>query len=54
MSILSELFSWWGGNTWGTRVTIGRQGRFVGSTTLATNITSSAQASAPSASHDAG
>jgi NADH:ubiquinone oxidoreductase subunit len=30
MSILSELFSWWGGNTWGTRVTIARQGRFVG------------------------
>jgi NADH:ubiquinone oxidoreductase subunit len=30
MSILSELFSWWGGNTWGTRVTIGWQGRFVG------------------------
>lgn len=30
MSILSEIFSWWGGNTWGTRVTIWRQGRFVG------------------------
>ena len=30
MSILSELFSWWGGNTWGTRVTISRQGRFIG------------------------
>ena len=34
MSILSELFSWWGGNTWGTRVTIARQGRFVGSDDL--------------------
>ena len=30
MSILTEIFSWWGGNTWGTRLTIGRQGRFVG------------------------
>src|SRR5262245_34760002 len=30
MSILSEIFSWWGGNTWGTRLTIWRQGRLVG------------------------
>lgn len=30
MSILSEIFSWWGGNTWGTRSTIWWQGRFVG------------------------
>jgi len=30
MSILSEIFSWWGGNTWGTRFTIWKQGRFVG------------------------
>lgn len=30
MSILSEIFSWWGGNTWGTRVTIWRQGRLIG------------------------
>ena len=30
MSIFSEIFSWWGGNTWGTRCTIWRQGRFVG------------------------
>lgn len=30
MSILSEIFSWWGGNTWGTRLTIRRQGRLVG------------------------
>ncbi|MBU2532326.1 MAG: NADH:ubiquinone oxidoreductase subunit NDUFA12 [Alphaproteobacteria bacterium] len=30
MSIFSEIFSWWGGNTWGTRVTIASQGRFVG------------------------
>jgi NADH:ubiquinone oxidoreductase subunit len=34
MSILSEIFSWWGGNTWGTRVTIWRQGRLVGSDEL--------------------
>ena len=26
MSIFSEIFSWWGGNTWGTRLTIWRQG----------------------------
>jgi NADH:ubiquinone oxidoreductase subunit len=30
MSILSEIFSWWGGNTWGTRVTLWRQARVVG------------------------
>ncbi len=30
MSILSEIFSWWGGNTWGTRITLMCQGRFVG------------------------
>lgn len=30
MSIFSEIFSWWGGNTWGTRLTLWRQGRFVG------------------------
>jgi NADH:ubiquinone oxidoreductase subunit len=30
MGILKEIFCWWGGNTWGTRVTIWRQGRFVG------------------------
>ncbi|MCB1511868.1 MAG: NADH:ubiquinone oxidoreductase subunit NDUFA12 [Hyphomicrobiaceae bacterium] len=30
MSILSEIFSWWGGNTWGTRFTIWKQGRYVG------------------------
>ena len=34
MSIFSEIFSWWGGNTWGTRVTIWRQGRLVGSDEL--------------------
>lgn len=30
MGIFSEIFSWWGGNTWGTRLTILRQGRLVG------------------------
>jgi NADH:ubiquinone oxidoreductase subunit len=30
MSILSEIFVWWGGTTWGTRLTIWRQGRLVG------------------------
>jgi NADH:ubiquinone oxidoreductase subunit len=34
MSIISEIFSWWGGNTWGTRLTLLRQGRFVGSDEL--------------------
>lgn len=34
MGIFSEIFSWWGGNTWGTRLTIARQGRFVGSDSL--------------------
>ena len=31
MSMLGEIFAWWGGSTWGTRWTITRQGRFVGS-----------------------
>src|SRR5262245_29080086 len=30
MGIFSEIFSWWGGNTWGTRLTIWHQGRLVG------------------------
>lgn len=30
MSILSEIFSWWGGNTWGTRLTIWRSADQVG------------------------
>lgn len=30
MSILSEIFSWWGGNTWGTRFTIWRLADQVG------------------------
>lgn len=30
MSIVSEIFSWWGGNTWGTRWTIWRHGALVG------------------------
>lgn len=30
MGILSEIFTWWDGNTWGTRLTIWNQGRFVG------------------------
>ena len=34
MSILSEIFSWWGGNTWGTRVTLAWQGRYVGNDEL--------------------
>jgi len=34
MSIFSEIFAWWGGNTWGTRLTISRQGRYVGTDDL--------------------
>lgn len=30
MGIFSEIFSWWGGNTWGTRVTLWWQGGYVG------------------------
>ena len=30
MSIFSEIFSWWGGNTWGTRWTTWSTGRQVG------------------------
>lgn len=31
MGLLTEIFSWWGGNTWGTRLTTWRDGRHVGS-----------------------
>ena len=34
MGLFKEIFSWWGGNTWGTRLLIARQGRFVGSDEL--------------------
>ncbi|MFZ4805655.1 MAG: NADH:ubiquinone oxidoreductase subunit NDUFA12 [Hyphomicrobiaceae bacterium] len=34
MGIFSEVFAWWTGNTWGTRLTIWKQGRFVGSDEL--------------------
>lgn len=30
MGVFKEIFSWWGGNTWGTRLLIWRQGRLVG------------------------
>lgn len=30
MSIFSEIFSWWGGNTWGTRLFTWRKGKLVG------------------------
>lgn len=30
MSILTEIFSWWGGNTWGTRLMTWRRGQRVG------------------------
>lgn len=30
MSILSEIFSWWGGNTWGTRFTLWKIAKPVG------------------------
>lgn len=31
MGLFKEIFCWWGGNTWGTRLTIWRNGRHVGS-----------------------
>ena len=30
MGMFSEIFSWWGGNTWGTRLWTWRQGRYIG------------------------
>jgi NADH ubiquinone oxidoreductase subunit NDUFA12 len=30
MGLLSEIFTWWGGNTWGTRLFTLRKGRQVG------------------------
>ena len=30
MGLFKEIFSWWGGNTWGTRFTLWRHGRLVG------------------------
>ena len=30
MGLLGEIFSWWGGNTWGTRLFTARKGRQVG------------------------
>ena len=30
MGIFTEIFSWWGGNTWGTRLAIARGFRLVG------------------------
>jgi NADH:ubiquinone oxidoreductase subunit len=34
MSILSEIFAWWGGNTWGTRSTLFWNSRLVGTDAL--------------------
>jgi len=31
MGIFSEIFSWWGGNTWSNRIYTGLRGRYVGS-----------------------
>lgn len=30
MGLFREIFSWWGGNTWGTRLTTALRGRLVG------------------------
>lgn len=30
MGLFSEIFSWWGGNTWGTRLYTWRKGKHVG------------------------
>lgn len=34
MGMFSEIFAWWTGNTWGTRFTIWKQGRLVGTDEL--------------------
>jgi NADH:ubiquinone oxidoreductase subunit len=34
MGLLREVFSWWSGNTWGTRWLTFKQGKFVGSDEL--------------------
>ena len=34
MGMFSEIFAWWTGNTWGTRFTIWKQGRYVGADEL--------------------
>ncbi len=34
MRMFAEIFSWWGGNTWGTRCTLFWQGRYVGNDEL--------------------
>ncbi|MGI9410364.1 MAG: NADH:ubiquinone oxidoreductase subunit NDUFA12 [Hyphomicrobiaceae bacterium] len=34
MGILGEVFAWWGGNTWGTRWTVWKHGRLVGTDEL--------------------
>ncbi|MEL6374691.1 MAG: NADH:ubiquinone oxidoreductase subunit NDUFA12 [Pseudomonadota bacterium] len=31
MGFFSEIFSWWGGNTWGMRLYTARQGKLIGS-----------------------
>ena len=38
MGVFSEIFSWWGGNTWGTRLTIARQGRYVGGDSFGASV----------------
>lgn len=34
MGLFSEIFSWWGGNTWGTRLFTLRKGKLVGEDAL--------------------
>lgn len=34
MGMLTEIFSWWSGSTWGTRLTLAMSGRYVGSDEL--------------------
>lgn len=34
MGMFKEIFSWWGGNTWGTRLYVWRKMRFVGEDAL--------------------
>ena len=54
MGIFSEIFSWWGGNTWSNRIYTRLRGKLVGTDGRATATTSRTKASARSACRAAG
>ena len=49
MGIFSEIFSWWGGNTWSNRIYTALRGKLVGTDAPATAIICRAKAWARSA-----